>query len=77
VAISFFKSVIRAERSGGFGLEWCISVACSTSVSIALDVDGREGTVRDAIAVLICSIVVAIIVLSKMISVLIDSSAVA
>ena len=59
---------------------WLWLVCCggvSTSVSMALDDGDRVVDVRDAMAWLICSTAEVIIVLSDIISVLIDSSSVA
>jgi len=77
VAISFFNSLMRAKRSGVFRLEWCGAVDWLSSVSMLLDFDGWEGTVKDVIALFICSIVVAIIVLSAVSSVFIYSNSMA
>jgi len=77
VAISFFSSLRKAERLGGFKCEWCGAVEWLSSVSMSLDVDCQGGTVKDAIALFICSNVVAIIVLSMVSSVFRDSSSVA
>ena len=76
VAISCLRSWIVAARSVAFWLLFLVVFELLASVSMSLDID-RVVVAKVAMAVLNCSTALVIIVVSALISVLIDRSSVA